>query len=187
MKKIYTIETTVYPGDISGSREVCALYEAAGKVFEIPPFDVVVEAVVEGNYAPMQECVENVRDWYIDKPHTGPTVYRDIYDDSLCIVTNGGRRIFITPDSICIDFRRNDEGSTIAAGEVIGHVWAGDPGDKLNGIMARMANKYVDINDYSGPVHPQLGRVAYDAEFRQKFEAGEINWFSGLEKRNENE
>ena len=43
--KVYEIETKVYSGSISQNSEARALYDAAGKVFWIPPFDTVVEVV----------------------------------------------------------------------------------------------------------------------------------------------
>ena len=172
--KVYTIETS---GDISQSLEARALYEAAEKVFWIPPFDDIVEAVIEGNIAPMKEFLQNVYEQLEDSPFSGPSVTKDIVDCAVYITTDGGRNIIVTPQSICIDFCRDGEGSTIAAGEVIGHIWASDPGDRLSGIMAHTSDGRVDINDYSGPAHPELGRTVYDSEFRQKFEAGELKWF----------
>ena len=177
--KVYQIEVS---GDISRSPEARALYDAAGKVFWIPPFDTVIEAVIDGDFAPMKEFLQGVYESLKNDPFTGPTVYKDIMDDTtIYIVTDGGRKIIITPQSICIDFMRGGEGSTIAAGEIIGHIWANDPGDRLQGIMVRTSDGDVDIDDYNGPVHPQLGRTVYDSDFRRKFEAGELKWFSKKE------
>jgi hypothetical protein len=175
--KVYQIETKVYSGSISRSPEARALYEAAEKVFLIPPFNDIVEAVVNDNVAPMKEFLQGVYESLKNDPFTGPTVTRDIVDGTIYITTDGGRKIIITPQSICIDFMRDGEGSTIAAGEVIGHIWANDPGDRLQGIMVRTSDGDVDIDDYNGPVHPQLGRTVYDSDFRRKFEAGELKWF----------
>ena len=172
--KVYQIEVS---GDISRSPEAKALYQAAEKVFLIPPFDTVVEAVINDNLAPMKEFLLDVYKQLENDPFTGPTVTRDIVDGTIYITTDGGRNIIVTPEHILIDFRRDGDGSTIAAGEVIGHIWANDPGDRLHGIMARTSDGNVDINDYNGPVHPQLGRTVYNSDFRRKFEAGEIKWF----------
>ncbi len=176
--KVYQIETKVYSGSIARSPEAKALYEAAGKVFWIPPFDTVIEAVIDGDFSPMKEFLQGVYKQLEDSPFMGPAVYQDVMNDgTVYIITDGGRKITVTPESVTIDFMRNGEGSTIAAGEVIAHIWASDPGDRVNGIMVRCSDGYIDVNDYDGPVHPQLGRTCYDAEFRRKFEAGELKWF----------
>ena len=180
--KVYQIETKVYSGDISRSTETRALYEAAEKVFWIPPFDTIIEAVINDNSAPMKEFLLDVYKQLEDSPFTGPTVTRDIMGGIIYITTDGGRSIIVTPESICIDFRRDGDGSTIAAGEVIGHIWANDPGDRLHGIVAKTSDGNVDINDYNGPVHPQLGRAVYDSDFRRKFEAGKSKWFQEVSK-----
>jgi len=179
--KVYTIERKAYNG-IHKDQEARALYEAAEKVFWIPPLDDIVEAVVNDNFAPVKESLLDIYKQLEDSPFTGPTVTRDIIDGTVYIITDGGRNITITPESICIDFMRDGEGSTIAAGEVIGHIWANDPGDRLHGIVAKTSDGNVDINDYNGPVHPQLGRAVYDSDFRRKFEAGEIKWFQEVSK-----
>ncbi len=177
MTKVYRIERTTFDG-IHKDAEAKALYQAAGKVFEIPPFDTVVEAVINDNFAPMKEYLEGMTSLHDGTPFTGPMVFRDIMSDSaINIIADGGREIVVTPEHILIDFRRDGDGSTIAAGEVIGHIWASDPGDRVNGIMVRCSDGYIDVNDYGGPVHPQLGRTCYDAEFRRKFESGELKWF----------
>ena len=181
--KVYQIETKVYSGDISRSTETRALYQAAEKVFWIPPFDTVIEAVIDGDFAPMKEFLLDVYKQLENDPFTGPTVTRDIVDGTIYITTDGGRNIIVTPQSICIDFRRDGDGSTIAAGEVIGHIWANDPGDRLHGIVARTDEGDIDIIDYNGPVHPQLGRTCYDSDFRRKFEAGELKWFQQAKGR----
>src|SRR5690606_27718896 len=97
------------------------------KVFWIPPFNTVIEAVIDGDFAPMKEFLQGVYESLENDPFTGPTVTRDIVDGTIYITTDGGRNIIVTPQSICIDFMRDGEGSTIAAGEVIGHIWANDP------------------------------------------------------------
>ncbi len=179
--KVYTIERKAYNG-IHKDQEARALYEAAEKVFWIPPLDDIVEAVVNDNFAPVKESLLDIYKQLEDSPFTGPTVTRDIVDGTIYITTDGGRKIIVTPESICIDFMRDGEGSTIATGEVIGHIWANDPGDRLHGIVAKTSDGNVDINDYNGPVHPQLGRAVYDSDFRRKFEAGEIKWFQEVSK-----
>jgi len=180
--KVYQIETKVYSGSISRSPEARALYEAAEKVFLIPPFNDIVEAVVNDNVAPMKEFLQGVYESLKNDPFTGPTVYQDVMNDgTVYIITDGGRKITVTPESIIIDFSRDGDESTIAAGEVIGHIWASDPGDRHHGIMARTSDGDVDIDDYNGPVHPQLGRTVYDSDFKARFEAGELKWFHAIE------
>ena len=176
--KVYQIEVS---GDISRSPEAKALYQAAEKVFWIPPFDTVIEAVIDGDFAPMKEFLLGVYKQLEDSPFSGPAATHDIVDGTIYITTDGGRNIIVTPESIVVDFRRNGNGSTIAAGEVIGHIWASDPGDLLHGIVAKTSDGNVDINDYNGPVHPQLGRTVHDTNFKRRFEAGELKWFSKKE------
>jgi hypothetical protein len=176
--KVYQIETKVYSGDISRSTETRALYEACEKVFEIPEWELVQEAIA-GDVTPLQTWAQEIRAWYESSstPFDGPAVFTDLAGGEVLTITNGRREVYVTPESVTVNFVRDGEGSTIAAGEVIGHLWAGDPGDSLEGIFITLDDgTTVEHKDYDGPVHPQLGRICYDADFKARFEAGQETW-----------
>lgn len=166
------------------NREKQALYQACERVFELPPWEPVQEAIA-GDVTPLQAFARESRDYY-DNPNTpfiGPAVFIDLAGGEVLTITNGDRRVFVTAGAVTVDFMRDGEGSTIAAGEVIGHLWAGDPGDSLEGIFITLDDgTTVEHKEYSGPVHPNLGRICYDADFKARFESGQETWLTCLHR-----
>ncbi len=140
-----------------------ALYCAAAKVFELPDVRELKQWLAGGPEPSLPEQVG---------PHTGPQVsllrsYRGI--EGAIILTDGGRMVYATPwfERVEIHFSTpwRPEGSLAAAGQVIWHLWQ-RPGDHLATVIFEDGST-VDVDEYDGPVAPDLGRVRWDGQYRE--------------------
>jgi len=142
------------------------LYEAARKVFGIPPWDTIT-AALEGDFTPLKSYLAEVAENLKGTPFSPPRVWQQVMTGALRIWTDGGREILVTKQEAVVDFVRDGEGSVVAAGEVIAHLQEALetlPGQ--NGISVLDDQYHVlAIRDYTGPVHPRLSRVTYDSDF----------------------
>lgn len=167
-----------------------ALYQAAEKVFLIPAWEDVQSYLNTGDTAGLESYLEGVATMLEGTPHRGPQVWTPVGSKGILeITTNGGRTITVTEEYVTIDFTRDGQGSTLAAGEVIAHVWASDPGNRLNynylKAVVDTGAEYTDVvplDEYNGAVHPCLGRYAWDPDFRKRFDSGSASWLEGVAK-----
>lgn len=148
-------------------RYVPLLYQAAWKVFGIPPWDIIT-AALGGDFAPLKSYLEEVEENKRGTPFRPPRVWRQVMTGALLIWTDGGRSIFVSEQEALVDFVRDGEGSVVAAGEVIGHLReALGTAQPTQDYISVLDDQYhgFSIGDYAGPVHPRLGRITYDSDF----------------------
>jgi hypothetical protein len=148
-------------------RYVPLLYQAAWKVFGIPPWDTIT-AALEGNFVPLKSYLTEVEENKKGTPFSPPRVWQQIMSGALRIRTDGGREIYVSKQEALVDFVRDGEGSVIAAGEVIAHLrealGTAQPTQDYISILDDQYHGF-SIGDYTGPVHPRLSRITYDSDF----------------------
>jgi len=148
-------------------RYVPLLYQAAWKVFGIPPWDTIT-AALEGNFTPLKSYLEEVEENKKGTPFRPPRVWQQVMTGALLIWTDGGRTIFVSEQEALVDFVRDGEGSVVAAGEVIGHLReALGTAQPTQDYISVLNDQYytMALGDYTGPVHPRLSRITYDSDF----------------------
>lgn len=151
MPKVHRIHNTLRTEEAA-----CALWTAAGKVFEIPEWDAVAGWLAGRSRPALREQVS---------PHRGPSIGL-MYDfEGPCgvhILTNGGRYVDLRRNSydwygwygwiVSLEFPA--PGSIVAAGEVVRHAWD-VPKDSWAEIVMTDGTS-INLDDYPGPVGRDL-------------------------------
>lgn len=157
MKKVRSIVSTTAGGE--------DLYYAAAKVFELPDAREL-KAWLAHPDAPAPNLPEQI------DPHIGPQIalLRSFQRraEAALILTDGGRMLYVKPwfTRVEVHFATpwRPEGSLAAAGQVIYHLWQ-CPGDHLATVVFT-DGEVVDVDEYPGPVAPDLGRARWDGQYR---------------------
>jgi hypothetical protein len=148
--------TTITAGKTFSGREMRTLYEAAGKTFTLPPWDAVQKAIV-GDADDLRRFLIEEKESLANTPFSGPTVWMPVLWGAVEIHTEGGLQMWVTPEQVGIDFTH---GSILEAEEIIGRIWADDPGGRLD--YSRMAvfflqedgDSVVTLDEYVEPSTP---------------------------------
>ncbi len=159
-----------------GRASVQVLFEAAQRVFRIPSWDTIQKAL-QGNEAPLREYLLRAESALKDLPFSRPYVTRNLSGSTYYIKTNGARTLMVQEDFLQINFQRSytylgfeSAGSLYAAGEVLGQI--NSPGQHDIKAYLKVGGA-VPYTEYTGPVHPRLGKAAYDEVFRKALQREE--------------
>ncbi|MGI5964154.1 MAG: hypothetical protein ACOX7N_10735 [Lawsonibacter sp.] len=115
MKAVVKMESKLMNDAIRNSVSMREMYEAAGSVFELPPFESVIGYLRGGQEPELSTAPEPFRGYAVGK-------LKRPNEEFVIIETDGGRIIKVDQDTVTILFRTAiRDASRIAASEILGY------------------------------------------------------------------